>query len=31
MSPWNMKNSVKKLEAFDNDQIILRIEYFFWI
>ncbi len=23
MSPWNMKNSVKKLEAFGNDQIIL--------
>ena len=23
MSPWNMKNSVRKLEAFGNDQIIL--------
>ena len=23
MSPWNMKNSCRKLEAFGNDQIIL--------
>ena len=23
MSPWNMKNSVKKLEYYGNDQIIL--------
>jgi 2-dehydro-3-deoxyphosphooctonate aldolase (KDO 8-P synthase) len=23
MSPWNMKNSVRKLEAFNNDQILL--------
>ena len=23
MSPWNMKNSCRKLEAFGNEQIIL--------
>ena len=23
MSPWNMKNSVRKIEAFGNDQIVL--------